>query len=149
MSFKDIHFMKIAIKEAIIALKNNEIPIGAVITYNNFVIAKTHNLTESLNNSTAHAEILAINIASNFLGKKIRKCVMYITLEPCLMCIGAILCSRIEKIVFGASNTKGFLLNKIKLHTKIIFVSGIMKNKCESLIQDFFLSKRIKYKKNI
>ncbi|WP_185877999.1 nucleoside deaminase [Blattabacterium cuenoti] len=137
--------MKIAIKEAIIAFKKNEIPIGAVITYNNFIIAKTHNLTKSLNNSIAHAEILAINVAFNFLEKdKIRKCILYVTLEPCLMCIGAIICSKIEKIVFGASNDKGFIFNNIKLHPKIVYISGIMKNQCESLIQDFFLSKRIK-----
>ncbi|WP_238785655.1 nucleoside deaminase [Blattabacterium cuenoti] len=154
MSIKDFHFMKIALKEAINAFKINEVPIGAVITYNNIVIAKTHNLTETLNNITAHAEILAIKKASSFLNKKyIKKCTIYVTLEPCIMCAGALYLSKIGKIVCGApnNNSKGFLYYGIKLHPDTIYISGILKNQCKFLIQDFFFFKRInkKYNHNI
>ncbi|WP_185865127.1 nucleoside deaminase [Blattabacterium cuenoti] len=142
---KHFHFMKIAIKEAVFAYKENEIPIGAVIIHNNIVIAKTHNLTETLSNITAHAEILAINLASNYLGKKyINECTLYVTLEPCIMCAGAIFWSKIGKIVWGTSNynNNGFLSYGIKLHPKTKYISGIMKNQCKSLIHNFFLKKR-------
>ncbi len=148
MSYKYEFFMKIALKEAIIAFKKNEVPIGAVITYKNIIIAKTHNLTETMNNSIAHAEILAISSATKYLGVKyIRKCTMYVTLEPCIMCAGALFWSKIGKIVCGASaidNNKSFLYNGIKLHPKTIYISGIMKNQCISIIKNFFLFKRIK-----
>ncbi|BBA17084.1 cytidine/deoxycytidylate deaminase [Blattabacterium cuenoti STAT] len=147
--FLDFYFMKIALKEAFIAFHKNEIPIGAVITYQNMVIAKAHNLTETLCNITAHAEILVLNLASNYFKKKyIKKCTLYVTLEPCVMCAGALFWSQIGRVVCGASNSskRGFLYSGIKLHPQTEFVSGIMKNQCKNLIQEFFFYKRI-YKK--
>ncbi|WP_185860842.1 nucleoside deaminase [Blattabacterium cuenoti] len=141
----DFYFMKIALKEAIIAFHKNEIPIGAAITYQNIVIAKAHNLTETLCKVTAHAEMLVINLASNYLNNKyIKKCTLYVTLEPCIMCAGALFWSQIGRVVCGASNSskRGFVYSGIKLHPKTEFVSGIMKNQCKALIQEFFFYKR-------
>ncbi|WP_185869896.1 nucleoside deaminase [Blattabacterium cuenoti] len=141
--------MKIALKEAFIAFHKNEVPIGAVMIHNNIVIAKAHNLTETLNKATAHAEMLVINLASTYLSKKyIEECTLYVTLEPCIMCAGALFWSKIGKVVCGAYNKKGFLYYGVKLHPKTIFVSGIMKKQCKSLIQKFFFFKRIQKKKN-
>ncbi|WP_185859590.1 nucleoside deaminase [Blattabacterium cuenoti] len=144
--------MKIALKEAFIAFHKNEVPIGAAITYEDVVIAKAHNLTETFSNITAHAEMLVIDLASNYLKNKyIKKCTLYVTLEPCIMCAGALFWSQIGRVVCGASNNsrRGFLYSGIKLHPKTKFVSGIMKNQCRALIQKFFLFKRIhKHEKN-
>ncbi|WP_185862258.1 nucleoside deaminase [Blattabacterium cuenoti] len=146
---QDLYFMKIALKEAFIAFYKNEVPIGAAMIYENTVIAKAHNLTETLSNTTAHAEMLVINLASNFLGKKyIRECTLYVTLEPCIMCAGALFWSKIGRVVCGAPNQRGFMYYGIKLHPKTKFISGIMKNKCIALIQKFFFLKRI-YPKNL
>ncbi|WP_371807693.1 nucleoside deaminase [Blattabacterium sp. DPU] len=144
--------MKIALKEAFIAFHKNEIPIGAAITYQNMVIAKAHNLTETLCDITAHAEMLVIHLASNYFKKKyIQKCTLYVTLEPCVMCAGALFWSQIGRVVCGASNPseRGFLCSGIKLHPKTEFVSGIMENQCKSLIQKFFCKKRIYKSKKI
>ncbi|WP_185871208.1 nucleoside deaminase [Blattabacterium cuenoti] len=142
---KDHYFMKIAFNEAIIAFHKNEVPIGAAITYENAVIAKAHNLTETLNNTIAHAEILVINLASKYLEEKyMRKCTLYVTLEPCVMCAGALFWAKIGRVVCGANNKKGFLYAGIKLHPKTELISGIMKNRCKSLIKKFFLLKRKK-----
>ncbi|WP_238784112.1 nucleoside deaminase [Blattabacterium cuenoti] len=144
--------MKIALKEAFIAFHKNEIPIGAAITYKNMVIAKAHNLTETLCNITAHAEMLVINLASNYFKKKyIKKCTLYVTLEPCVMCAGALFWAQIGRVVCGASNPskRGFMYSGAKLHPKTEFVSGIMKKQCKALIQEFFFYKRIsKFKKS-
>ncbi|WP_394798770.1 nucleoside deaminase [Blattabacterium cuenoti] len=139
--------MKIAFREAILAFHKNEIPIGAAMTYKNIVIAKAHNLTETLCNITAHAEMIVINLASNYLKKKyIKKCTLYVTLEPCVMCAGALFWSQIGRVVCGASNPskRGFLYSGTKLHPKTEFVSGIMKNQCQAIIKKFFFHKRKK-----
>lgn len=144
--YLDFYFMKIALKEAFIAFHKNEIPIGAAITYQNMVIAKAHNLTETLCNITAHAEMLVINLASNYLKKKyIKKCTLYVTLEPCVMCAGALFWAQIGRVVCGASNPskRGFMCSGTRLHPKTEFLSGIMKNQCKALIQEFFFYKRI------
>ncbi|AWU46066.1 nucleoside deaminase [Blattabacterium punctulatus] len=145
MIIKDLYFMKIALEEALIAFHEKEVPIGVAITYKNIVIARAHNLTETLGDITAHAEMLGIHLASNFLGKKyIRECTLYVTIEPCIMCAGALFLSQIGRVVCGAKNYKiGFLYTGIKLHPKTKFLSGIMKNQCSHLLKKFFLLKRI------
>ena len=103
--FDDTYFMKKALQEAEIAFENGEIPVGAIIVVDNRIIARTHNLTELLNDVTAHAEMQAITSAANFLGGKyLKNCTMYVTLEPCQMCAGALYWSQISKLVYGASD---------------------------------------------
>ncbi len=140
----DRYFMKIALEEALIAFHKDEVPIGAAITYENIVIARAHNLTETLSDITAHAEMLVINLASDYLGKKyIQECTLYVTMEPCIMCAGALFFSQIGRVVCGTLNYKrGFLYTGIKLHPKTKFLSGIMKNQCKNLLQEFFFFKR-------
>ncbi len=140
----DRFFMKIALEEALIAFHKDEVPIGAAITYENVIIARAHNLTETLSDITAHAEMLVINLASDYLGKKhIQECTLYVTMEPCIMCAGALFFSQIGRVVCGTLNYKrGFLYTGIKLHPKTKFLSGIMKNQCKNLIQEFFFFKR-------
>ncbi|MDH3004015.1 MAG: nucleoside deaminase [Flavobacteriia bacterium] len=145
MIYDDIFFMKKALIEANNAFHKNEVPIGAIITHNNIIIAKSHNLIETFNNVTAHAEIEVIKIASNKLGLKYLKgCTLYVTLEPCIMCAGALYWSKISKIVFGAFDYKrGFSKMKIKLHPQTIHKSGIMSKESIILLQQFFKKKRI------
>jgi tRNA(adenine34) deaminase len=141
----DEYFMREALKEAKKAFDADEIPVGAIVVCNNRIIARAHNLTERLNDVTAHAEMQAITSAANFLnGKYLNECTMYITLEPCVMCAGALSWSQIGKIVFGASDTKrGFNLvgNKI-LHPKTELLSGIIADECSELLKTFFQKKR-------
>jgi tRNA(adenine34) deaminase len=141
----DEYFMREALKEAKKAFDADEIPVGAIVVCNNRIIARAHNLTERLNDVTAHAEMQAITSAANFLnGKYLNECTMYITLEPCVMCAGALSWSQIGKIVFGASDTKrGFNLigNKI-LHPKTELISGIIADECSELLKTFFQKKR-------
>ncbi|WP_185869315.1 nucleoside deaminase [Blattabacterium cuenoti] len=142
--------MKIALKEAFIAFQKNEVPIGAAITCDDVVIAKAHNLTETFNNITAHAEILVLNLASNYLKNKyMKECTLYVTIEPCIMCAGALFWSQIGRVVCGASNHSriGFLSSGIQLHPKTKFVSGVMKNQCQDVIQKFFFLRRIEKNK--
>src|SRR6056297_2268924 len=137
--FSDEYFMKEALKEAQKALEKNEVPIGAVIVSNNQIIARAHNLTETLNDVTAHAEMQAITAAANYLGgKHLTDCSLYVTLEPCVMCIGALAWSQIFKIVYGASDPKkGYTQYDVKMvHPKTKVVSGILKNDCSKLIKD-------------
>lgn len=138
-------FMKEALKEAQKAFDADEVPVGAVIVAENRIIARAHNLTERLNDVTAHAEMQAITSAANYLGGKyLTDCTLYVTLEPCVMCAGALAWSQISSIVFGASDTKrGFSLvgNKL-LHPKTEVFSGILEADCEKIIKDFFLQKR-------
>ncbi|WP_113738428.1 nucleoside deaminase [Blattabacterium clevelandi] len=145
MIIRDLDFMKIALEEALIAFHEKEVPIGVAITYKNIVIARAHNLTETLGDITAHAEMLGIHLASNYLGEKyIRECTLYVTIEPCIMCAGALFLSQIGRVVCGAKNYKiGFLYTGIKLHPKTKFLSGIMKNQCSHLLKKFFFLKRI------
>lgn len=144
--FSDEYFMLEAIKEAKKAFAADEVPVGAVIVCNNKIIARAHNLTERLNDVTAHAEMQAITSASNFLnGKYLDGCTLYVTLEPCVMCAGAIAWAQFGKLVYGASDTKrGFnLLSEKKiLHPKTGVISGILKEECALLIKTFFQQKR-------
>lgn len=137
--------MKEAMKEALQSFKEDEIPVGAVVVANNRIIARAHNLTERLNDVTAHAEMQAITAAANSIGGKyLLECTLYVTLEPCLMCAGALAWSQISTIVYGASDTKkGFtLLGKNVLHPKTEVISGVMKEESEKILKDFFAQKR-------
>ena len=143
--FSDEYFMKQAIKEANIALEKDEVPIGAVIVQNNSIIARAHNLVETLNDATAHAEMQAFTSATNALGGKyLDKCVLYVTLEPCVMCAGASYWTQIGRIVYGASDEKGGFLKTCKkiLHPKTVVTANILENECSEIIKSFFETKR-------
>ena len=143
--FTDEYFMKEALKEANKALDVNEVPIGAVIVSNNKIIARGHNLTETLNDSTAHAEMQAFTAATEYLGAKyLNECTLYVTLEPCTMCAGAAYWSQIGRIVFGASDEKRGYRNISDniLHPKTEIVFGILENECSTLVTEFFKAKR-------
>ena len=142
--FDDTYFMKRALQEAEQAFDKNEVPVGAVIVYENQIIARAHNLTETLNDVTAHAEMQAFTAASDFLGGKyLKKCTLYVTLEPCQMCAGASYWTQIGKIVYGASEDKrGFKKLKTTLHPKTKVVGGILENDCSKLLKRFFIEKR-------
>jgi len=145
MILNDEFFMKEAIKEARKALMRDEVPIGAVIVSEGQIIAKAHNLTESLNDVTAHAEMQAFTAAENYLGAKyLKNCTLYVTLEPCPMCAGASYWSQISRIVYGADDPKhGFLSKKLHLlHPKTKLTAGVMENECSNLLIDFFKQKR-------
>ena len=144
MLLNDEYFMRIALNEAKEALLKNEIPIGAVIVANNSIIAKTHNLTENLNDVTAHAEMQAITAAANAIGGKyLKNCTMYLTVEPCQMCAGALYWSQISKIVVGAQdNKRGFTAMGGQLHPKTEIVYGILEEECTELMLTFFQNKR-------
>lgn len=138
--------MREALKEAQKAFEEDEIPVGAIVVCNNKIIARAHNLTERLNDVTAHAEMQAITAAANYLGGKyLNECTLYVTLEPCVMCAGALAWSQLGKLVFGSSDTKrGFnLINENKiLHPKTEVVSGILQEECGNLLRSFFQKKR-------
>ncbi len=143
--YNDDFFMKEALKEAQLALQENEVPIGAVVVCNKQIIARAHNMTERLNDATAHAEMLAITAAENFLGSKyLNDCTLYVTLEPCVMCAGASFWSRIGKVVYAAPDLRhGYKKAGDKLfHPKTEIVSGIMEAECASIIKDFFIKRR-------
>jgi tRNA(adenine34) deaminase len=143
--FSDEHFMKEALKEAELAFEKDEIPVGAVIVFKQRIIARAHNLTETLNDVTAHAEMQAFTSAANTLGSKyLNECTLYVTLEPCNMCAGASFWTQIGNIVFGADDSKrGFLQqNKKMLHPKTKIKSGILKTECSQLMKVFFERKR-------
>lgn len=145
MATPDEHYMKLALAEAQIAARKDEVPIGAVIVCGDKVIARAHNLTETLNDVTAHAEMQAITSATNHLGGKyLTDCTLYVTVEPCLMCAGAIAWSQIKRIVYGASDEKRgyhtFCANPF--HKKATVTSGILGDECATLITDFFMKKR-------
>ncbi len=137
--------MKEALKEAKFAFKKDEVPVGAVIVVNNTIIARAHNLTETLTDVTAHAEMQAFTAAANTLGNKfLKECILYVTLEPCSMCAGASYWTQLSKIVFGASDPKrGYLkISPESLHPKTAFVSGVMEKECGDLLKLFFEQKR-------
>ena len=142
--FDDTHFMKKALQEAEVAYEKGEIPVGAVIVVEDRIIARTHNLTELLNDVTAHAEMQAITAAANFLGGKyLTKCTLYVTLEPCQMCAGALYWSQIAKIVYGASDEqRGFMTMGTKLHPKTKVVGGVLADEASELMKRFFIEKR-------
>ncbi len=142
--FSDEYFMKKALQEAELAFEKGEIPVGALIVVDNKIIARTHNLTELLNDVTAHAEMQAITSAANFLGGKyLTGCTLYVTLEPCQMCAGALYWSQISKIVFGARDeNRGFEKMGTQLHPKTTVVRGVLANEASVLMKSFFAGKR-------
>ena len=143
--FSDEYFMKQALVEAQKAFDKDEIPVGAIITCKNQIVARCHNLTETLNDFTAHAEIQAFTSAAETLGSKyLVDCTLYVTLEPCVMCAGAAFWSQISRIVFGASDVKrGFqMVSKSIIHPKTELIGGILENECSQLLKDFFKKKR-------
>ena len=142
--YNDEYFMKQAFLEAQKGLEEGEVPVGAVVVANNQVIARAHNLTETLNDVTAHAEMQAITAAANFLGGKYLKgCTLYVTLEPCAMCGGALYWSQLDKIVYAAADDKrGAGRFDDIYHPKTKIVSGIMEKECSELITSFFKTKR-------
>ena len=143
--YNDAYFMKQALDEAKKAYLLDEVPVGAVIVCQNQIIARGHNLTETLCDVTAHAEIQAITAAANYLGAKYLKgCTLYVTLEPCCMCAGALFWSQIDKIVFGARDEKrgAGRMGQSLYHPSTLVVNGIMEAECSQLMKDFFAKKR-------
>lgn len=143
--YSDEYFMNEALKEAKKAFDADEVPVGVVIVADNKIIARTHNLTERLIDVTAHAEMQAITSAANFIGGKyLNDCTLYVTLEPCLMCAGALYWSHLTRLVYGASDDKkGFLtLSETVLHPKTIVVKGILEQECSGILKEFFQKKR-------
>jgi len=142
--FDDAYFMKKALQEAQIAFDKGEVPVGAIIVLKNQIIARAHNLTETLNDVTAHAEMQAFTAAADFLGGKYLKgCTLYVTLEPCQMCAGASAWAQIDKIVYGASDPqRGFINLGTQLHPKTKVVSGVLAEESSQLLKRFFIQKR-------
>ena len=142
--FDDEYFMKRALQEAQMAFDKGEVPVGAVIVLKNQIIARAHNLTETLNDVTAHAEMQAFTAAADFLGGKyLKDCILYVTLEPCQMCAGASYWTQIGKIVYGASERqRGFVNMGTQLHPKTKVVSGVLSEECSKLLKRFFIQKR-------
>jgi tRNA(adenine34) deaminase len=141
----DEYFMKKAIDEAHKARDKDEIPVGAIIVYENRIIAKGHNLTEKLTDFTAHAEMQVFTSASEFLNNKyLNKCTLYVTLEPCVMCAGAAFWTRIGRLVIGASDERrGYdRISKSLLHSKTKVSKGVLKESCSKIMSDFFKTKR-------
>ncbi|PKP51017.1 MAG: tRNA-specific adenosine deaminase [Bacteroidetes bacterium HGW-Bacteroidetes-1] len=144
-TFSDEFFMKEAMKEAEKATNEDEVPVGAVIVSNNRIIARAHNMTECLSDVTAHAEMLAVTAAANFLGGKyLEGCTLYVTLEPCVMCAGALHHAHIERVVFAAEDTKrGFMrYGTGLLHPKTTISSGLMEKESNAILLSFFQKKR-------
>jgi tRNA(adenine34) deaminase len=142
---KEVQYMKAALEEAKKALERQEIPVGAVVVCNDMIIARAHNLTETLKDPTAHAEMQAITAATNWLGGKyLTDCTIYVTLEPCGMCAGAIGWSQAASLVYGARDEKkGYqTLTGNLLHPKTRVESGLMEDECKELLLKFFKRKR-------
>ena len=142
--YDDTYFMKRALAEAEAAYEKGEVPVGAVIVVDNTIIARAHNLTEQLNDVTAHAEMQAITAAASYLGGKyLTKCTMYITLEPCQMCAGALYWSQIDKIVYAAKDeSRGYVKMGTSLHPKTKVEGGILAEEASQLLKRFFVEKR-------
>ena len=141
----DEFFMKIALKEAMVAYDEEEIPVGAVIVHNNKVISKGHNQCQKLNDSTAHAEMISITSAQNKIGSKyLNECEMYVTLEPCMMCSGAIHLSKIQKVIYGLDDKeKGYLRkSKEELNKKLVIVSNVLEAESREILESFFFKLR-------
>jgi len=141
----DERYMREALKEAIHAFELDEVPIGAVIECKGRIIARAHNLTEQLNDVTAHAEMQAITAAANYLGGKyLKECTLYVTVEPCVMCAGANFWAQIGRVVYGTEDEKrGYsLVSEGLLHPKTKVTKGILQEECSSLMKSFFLKKR-------
>jgi tRNA(adenine34) deaminase len=145
LTHSDEHFMKAALKEAETAFSKEEVPVGAVVVCNNTIIARSHNLTETLNDPTAHAEMQVITAATSYLGGKyLNDCTLFVTLEPCLMCAGALFWSQLGRLVYGATDEKrGFTLTGgMVVHPKTAIQSRILENDCSDLLRRFFKKKR-------
>ena len=143
--FDDVYYMKRALAEAVQAFAEGEIPVGALVVCRNQIISRAHNLTETLNDVTAHAEMQAITAAANSLGGKyLTDCTLYVTIEPCTMCAGALGWSQIDRIVYGASDEKrGFLkFAPAALHPKTEILGGILQAECANIMKRFFEQKR-------
>ncbi|MGY8932597.1 MAG: nucleoside deaminase [Flavobacteriales bacterium] len=143
-TYDDTYFMKQALIEAKEAYKKGEVPIGAVIVCENQIIARGHNLTETLNDVTAHAEMQAITSAANFLGGKyLLDCTLYVTIEPCQMCAGALFWSQISTIVYGARDQQRGCINlNTKLHPKTKISGGVLEEESSQILKEFFIEKR-------
>lgn len=142
---RDEHYMRLALDEAMDADDADEVPVGAIVVLDDRVIARGHNLTETLKDVTAHAEMLSITAGANHLGAKyLKNCTLYVTLEPCLMCAGAIIHSQLSRLVYGASDPKkGYTLLKEDLMPRTIAVTrGVLENECAQLLKNFFAAKR-------
>lgn len=142
---KDEFYMKQALAEARMAAERGEVPVGAVVVCKDRVIARAHNLTETLTDVTAHAEMQALTAASSFLGGKyLNECTLYVTVEPCIMCAGAIGWSQLGRLVFGAADAKrGYVrFAPQALHPKTEVLQGVLADECASLMKSFFLAKR-------
>lgn len=143
----DEHFMKQALKEAVIAFEEGEVPIGAVVVVNNKIIARGHNMTERLNDPTAHAEMIALTSAFSQIGAKyLPDATLYVTVEPCLMCAGALYWSKVTRIVWGADDEKNghkrITKEENPFHQKAEISKGILKAECAQLMKDFFKQMR-------
>ena len=143
-SFDDIYFMKKALEEAECELKRGEVPVGAIVVIQDRVIARAHNLTETLNDVTAHAEMQAITAAANYLGGKyLKNCTLYVTLEPCQMCAGALYWAQISKIVYATRDeNRGCINLKTRLHPKTNMIGGVLASEAAALLKEFFMRKR-------
>ena len=147
----DQFFMKEALKEAKFALEEDEVPIGAIVVYQGKIIARAHNQVKRLKDPTAHAEILAITQASSYLGyERLNGCKMYVTIEPCIMCSGALILARIDEVIYGAKDRRfgglGTLIDVRQLdglNHKFEVRGGILEEECAELIQEFFKKKRV------
>ncbi|MBA5247025.1 nucleoside deaminase [Marnyiella aurantia] len=142
--FTDEYFMRVALQEAEAAIEKEEVPVGCIIVANGRIIARAHNLTETLNDVTAHAEMQAITSAANYLGGKyLLNCTLYVTLEPCVMCSGALSWSQVSKVVIGARDPqRGFINKNLSLHPKTEVVTGVLEQECSTIVKDFFKRRR-------
>lgn len=143
--FDDEYYMREALKEANKALDLDEVPVGAVVVCGDKIVARAHNLTEQLNDVTAHAEMQAFTAASEYLGGKfLEDCVLYVTLEPCVMCAGASFWTRISRLVYGATDEKrGYSLSGQEiLHSKTLVTHGVLQDECSRILKEFFEMKR-------
>lgn len=141
MTNTDLYYMQEAYKQALLAFDSEEVPVGAIVVCGKKIIARTYNQTEKLHDVTAHAEMLAITAAANYLnGKYLNQCALYVTLEPCLMCAGALAWAQVGKLVYGAADRrKGYsLIEKPVLHPKTLVLEGVMADKSELLLAEFF-----------
>lgn len=144
MEFTPDYYMRLALNEAKAALENGEVPVGCIVVAKDRILARSHNLTQTLNDVTAHAEMQAITSAANYLGGKyLLDCTLYVTLEPCVMCAGALNWSQISNVVIGAPDpANGYLKHNLKLHPKTKVVTGVLEEECRSLLLEFFQAKR-------
>lgn len=144
MHLDDTYFMRKALQEAETAFEAGEVPVGAIVVVDQKIIARAHNLTERLHDVTAHAEMQAITAAANFLGGKYLKgCTLYVSLEPCVMCMGALYWSQLDRVVFGAYDTKrGYHTMGVQPHPKTHVQGGVLENEAADLLQRFFSKRR-------